>query len=273
MSNELDVLRRDCPLPVLMHRLGYGRFARSSSCSPFRQDNSASWGIFQTQDSKRWLYKDLATGETGDEISFLAKVHRLDCKQHFHQLLRIYSEAAHRITLGEPLDVYPGGPAKPKPDLSALQVGTNEQLKMLSHLRGISMDGLRWASWRGLLKFGWIYDLEMYGVCDCSGLLAEVRRLDGLHFPARGGRMGSASKSQSLRHSRMAWPLGIIESGECECIALVEGMPDLLAMHQFVVEESASHRVAPVGMMTSCCNIADEALPFFQGKRVHLPPS
>jgi hypothetical protein len=30
MNIELENLRRQCPLPVLMNRLGYGQFARSS---------------------------------------------------------------------------------------------------------------------------------------------------------------------------------------------------------------------------------------------------
>jgi hypothetical protein len=272
MSIELSELRRLCPLPVLMDRLGYGQFARSSCRSPFRNDTNAPWGIFRTQDDQRCLFKDLATGETGDEIAFLAHIHKLDCKRNFSQLLRIYKEAAQRSPMGLPREVYPSGTAKPKPDTAFLKDGTDEQLLTLSRLRGISTDGLHFARLRGVLKFGWIGDLELFAVKDRFGLLAEIRRLDGLEFPARGGIMGRASKCKSLPHSRKNWPLGIIESVNCESIALVEGMPDFLAMHQFVVEESASQRVAPVAMLTSSCDIASEALPYFNGKRVRIFP-
>ena len=272
MSIELETLRRQCPLPVLMTRLGYGQYTRSSCRSPFRQDNNASWGIFRTQDDKRWLYKDMATGETGDEIAFLAKVHKLDCKRHFSQLLRMYNEVAHRSPIGEPMEVFAGAPAKAKPDTSFLSDGTDEQLQILSRLRGISYDGLNYARMRGLLKFGFHNDLELFAVLDSSGLLAEIRRLDGLEFPATDGIVGRATKCKSLLHSRHNWPLGIIESMESDCIALVEGMPDFLCMHQFVVEESASGRVAPVAMLSSGCDIAAEALPYFNGKKVRIFP-
>ncbi len=272
MSIDLAKLRRECPLPVLMNRLGYGQYARTSCHSPFRSDNNASWGIFRTQDDKRWLYKDLATGETGDELAFLAKVHQLDCKRHFGQLLRIYREVANRSPVGVALAVYPCGAPKPKPNTSFLTEGTDEQLQTLSRLRGISFDGLYYARQRGMLKFGVRNDLELFAVIDSSGVVAEIRRLDGLEFPGAGGIVGKTSKCMSLPHSRKNWPLGIIESVDSDCVALVEGMPDFLAMHQFVVEESASGRVAPVAMLSSCCDIANEALSYFNGKRVRIFP-
>jgi len=272
MNINLEKLRCQCPLPVLMNRLGFAQFARRSCHSPFRNDSNASWGIFCTEDDKRWLYKDLATGETGDEIAFLAHVHKLNCRRDFSQLLRIYKEAANRITLGQPLEVYPSGPAKPKINTSFLTDGTNEQLQILSRLRGISYDGLHFARLRGVLKFGFLNDFELFAVLDSSGLLAEIRRLDGLEFPATGGIVGRACKCRSLQYSRKNWPLGIIESVGSDCIALVEGMPDFLAMHQFVIEESASQRVAPVAMLSSSCDIAAEALPYFNGKRIRIFP-
>ena len=268
MKHNLLQLRIQCPLPVLMNRLGYGRFARSSCPSPFRSDQNASWGVYQAQ--KNWMFKDLATGECGDEIHFLAHVHKLDAKRDFIQLLRIYAEAANRPALGVPLEVLPSTRTIEKPDTSFLNEGTEEQLKILSELRNISLEGLRFAQLRKVLMFGQWKEHELYAVTDKSGLLAEIRRLDGLEFLGYGRFPGH--KSHTLPHSRKNWPLGIMEAATSTGIALVEGMPDFLALHQFVVEEGLSDRVAPVAMLTSSCDIAHEALPYFTGKNVRIFP-
>src|SRR6202000_2212228 len=50
------------------------------------------------------------------------------------------------------------------------------------------------------------------------------------------------------------------------------GLPDFLALHQYVVEENAQDRVAPVAMLRSACLINSEALPLFSGKHVRIYP-
>jgi hypothetical protein len=79
-------------------------------------------------------------------------------------------------------------------------------------------------------------------------------------------------KSHALRGSQKSWPLGIIEAAECDYLALAEGLPDFLALHQYVVEEGAEGRVAPVAMLSSACLIAKEALAHFQRKHVRIYP-
>ena len=100
MEHDLKLLRYQCPLPVLMNRLGLARFARNCCASPFRSDHHASWGIFLY--NGRWLFKDFATDECGDEIKFLAKLNRLDPKQDFFKLLDLYAmpNATHPIPGG-----------------------------------------------------------------------------------------------------------------------------------------------------------------------------
>jgi hypothetical protein len=66
MNIDLNQLREKCPMPVLMQRLGLERFAKPSCPSPFRNDEHASWGIFEKEG--RWFFKDFATEESGDEM-------------------------------------------------------------------------------------------------------------------------------------------------------------------------------------------------------------
>src|ERR1019366_7495556 len=82
-------LRQKCPLPVLVARVGLGRYAKSSCPSPFRQDQTASWGIYER--NGRWLFKDFGTGECGDEMPLLAHLNGVHEKRDFLKLVEIYA--------------------------------------------------------------------------------------------------------------------------------------------------------------------------------------
>src|SRR5438094_8841954 len=92
MSADVDALKRACPMPVLLHRMRLGEFAKNSCRSPFRPDEKPSWGVFQ-RDGK-WFFKDQATGDSGDELTLLARWKGLDAKRDFQELLRLYAELA-----------------------------------------------------------------------------------------------------------------------------------------------------------------------------------
>ena len=268
MKPDLQYLREKCPLPVIMQRLGLERYAKSSCPSPFRPDEHASWGIFQH--NGHWLFKDFATGECGDEIAFLAQYHKLDNQRDFLKLLDLYQELANRsdivsyMTLPEELPVFNF------PDLSFLEDGTEEQIRRLSILRHISLPGLQYAADRGHLRFGHWRGHEVFGVVDESELLGEIRRLDGLEFPGFGSF--PSHKSHTIKHSRKNWPLGILDAEDCTGVALVEGLPDFLAMHQFIVEADLRRKVGAVAMLTSSCDISADTIHRFQGKYVRIFP-
>jgi len=251
-----------------MRKLGLGRFATSSCPSPFRADLNASWGIYESRG--RWLFKDFGTGEWGDEIALLAHLHQLDQQRDFVKLLGLYERVANLTGDLAELPVILPEASNLKPDTSFLTTGGDDQISKLSSLRKISEEGLRYASDRGVLKFGQWLGHEVFAVLDQSGVLAEVRRLDGQYFP--GSDKFPSHKSHTLKHSRKHWPLGILEALDCAGIGLVEGMPDFLAFHQFAVEEGLNGKVAPVAMLTSSCDIATDALSQFNGKSIRIFP-
>jgi hypothetical protein len=268
MKPDLEQLRQKCPLPNLMERVGLGRYARSSCPSPFRPDQTASWGIYER--NGRWLFKDFGTGECGDEISLLAHLHQLDQQRDFMMLLEIYAGVASKtVNLPEPA-VIKSTPSNLKPDTGFLKIGGSEQIERLAALRKISVEGLRYASDRGVLKFGQWHGHQIYAVTDQSGCLAELRRLDGQLFEGYGSL--GPHKSHTVKHGRKNWLLGILEAGDCAGVALVEGMPDFLAMHQFVLEEGMVGQIAPVAMLTSSCDIAPDALSYHAGKSIRIFP-
>lgn len=132
------------------------------------------------------------------------------------------------------------------------------------------MEGLQWAQDRGVLVFGRWYGAEVYGVKDVSGRVMEIRKLDGSMFQAGGGL--AERKSHAIKGSQKRWPVGIQEAAQCPMIKLVEGIPDFLAAHQVVIEESRQGCVAPVGMLCASVSIADQALRLFKGRHVRMFP-
>jgi hypothetical protein len=271
MNKQIDVnaLKQICPLPHLMELVGLGQYAKSSCPSPFRQDQKASWGIFQY--SGRWMYKDFGTGEVGDEIGLLATMNGLNPHDDFCKVLRIYQDIVNgRCFRTKAGSLITPCSEKTIPDAVGLGPGTEAQIQKLSALRGISVEGLQFAQQRGVLIFGVKWGLAVYGVRDQTGRLVEVRRLDGLNFPTWGRLV--ERKSHALKGSQKDWPLGIQEAKDFEHVALVEGLPDFLALHQYVVQEQAQERVGPVTMLSSACGIAPDALEYFKGKQVRIYP-
>ena len=268
VEKRLLRLKQQCPMPVLLRKLRLGAYAKPSSCSPFRIDENASWGIFET--TTGWRFKDHATEESGDEITLIARWKGWDTRKDFGRIVDFYHVAAARQDQAG--TIIPPSLATPvaRPDLTGFTPGTDEQLEHLSRLRTISVAALQQASQRGFLIFGRFKNFEVFGVKDQSGKLGEVRRLDGSWFPAFGH--WPEHKSHTLRGSTKNWPVGLIESAAAAQIALVEGLPDFLAAFDFVLREHKTDVVAPVALLSTSVNLDSGIWSQFAGKRVRLYP-
>lgn len=269
LQQELIRLKQQCPMPMLMRKLGLGAYARSSCRSPFREDQNPSWGIFQRQGG--WHFKDFSDGDSGDEVTLLARFKGWDVKEDFKRIVALYTATAAQPDAVDQMLIQPATASPPTPpDLSGLTSGTVEQLQQLSELRSISVAALELAVERGFLVFGICCDAEVFGLKDASGRLAETRRLDGELFPAIGSL--PQRKSHTLRGSTKSWPLGMLESASCSRIALVEGLPDFLACFDFLLREDKFNVVAPISILSASANLSDEALTLFNGKHVRMFP-
>ena len=266
-------LKRVCPMPTLMRRIGLGDYATTSCQSPFRKDAAPSFGIFQAP-SGDWLFKDHATGQTGDELHLLALYLGRDANSDFQYLLEQYAFYAGQ---SREADGHAGGPAKqvttskPAVDLTNYRAGGADEIRELANARPYYREGLNWASGRGVLNFGEIGGNPVYVVTDCTKKLAEARRIHGKTFH-------QGNKSHCLKGSSKSWPIGILEAKSYPNIALVEGVPDFLHAHAAILHEQSNHYAstdvscAPVAMLGASCNIAEEALEHFNGKHVTLFP-
>ena len=136
------------------------------------------------------------------------------------------------------------------------------QFFTLATLRAISIEGVKLACKRGLLRFGHHQGRVTWFILDKSCRVAQARRLDGQPWTA-------AAKAWTLRGSQATWPVGVAESLPFATVAICEGGPDLLAAHHFIWTENREHDCAAVAILGGA-NINADALPSFAGKRVRI---
>ena len=144
-----------------------------------------------------------------------------------------------------------------------LHSGTQEEIRLLAKVRGLSTEGLLMAQERGLLRFGQHYGQPAWFVLDKTLRNIQTRRLDGqLWF----GRI----KALSLKNSNGNWPIGLYESLEYPNIAIVEGMPDLLAAHHFLWAEEYETRWGVITILGASSHFPPEAIPLLKDKSIKI---
>ena len=104
-------------------------------------------------------------------------------------------------------------------------------------------------------------------VTDGARVNAQARRLDGRLWPHIGDK-----KAFTLPGSRAAWPIGTKEAENFPCVVLVEGGPDLLAAHHFIVAEDREADTAAVAVLGAANDLPEDALLHLANKRVRLFP-
>ena len=269
-QNTTASLRTRCPLPVLMKRMGYGKYTKKNCNSPFRTDKHPSFGVYER--GGRWYWKDLGNGDHGDEVEFILHARKKDCSGSFIKALDYWTNVASKDLTSEEVAALKVQASEPrvKPDASRFCRGTEVEMQALAQRRNIDINGIHLADELGLLVFGRMGPNVVYGVTDLSGNILEVRRLDGKNFPAYGSV--PERKSHAIRGSNKSWPVGIANIGSKRRIVLVEGVPDLLAACEVICNEDAVDEVAPVAILSAGSSIDKEALPLFKGCDVRIIP-
>jgi hypothetical protein len=159
--------------------------------APFRPDQTPSCTIFHDR------IIDWSTGEKMDGIELYALAKQVTTKQAIGELARHLGLNGDRPT--EPIRKRP-----------SLDKGTQADADAMIENRGFSVEGIRLARDRGLLRFGRACGFRSWVVIDASGKLAQARRVDGELYPAFGDL--GARKSHTLAGSKQNWPLGVMEA-------------------------------------------------------------
>jgi hypothetical protein len=225
---QLDAAKARVTIADAWHALGLPGEPRRTCCSPFREDKRPSFSIFA--DGRGW--KDFATGEAGDVVSFVKCATAGTDAEAIRRVLELAGGIA------SPVELAPRqGPAKPArtpfDGLAGLTLAppTVGEVLALAELRHWpTFAGLELAARRGLLRCAgvkhradthraWIFT-------DNARHSAQARRLDGEPWPGD----GHTFKSKTLRTDD-DHPPGLADIVACErrAVLICEGEPDALA--------------------------------------------
>lgn len=249
LNTTLAEAKRRLPIHQLWRQLGLPGAPARSCRSPFREDRRPSFSI--SPDGAHWW--DFGTGEHGDAVDFLARARGLTLAAAIEELRRL---------AGVPLpQLRPASTARSaRPDL---RVGTEAEFQQLAALRNLSLDGLRLASGRGVLRFGRFHGVPSWFITDSHTRNTQARRLDGR-------RWANDAKALTLPGSRASRPVGARTAAHFPVILFCEGGPDLLAAHHFIAIEDREGDAAAVAMLGGSLAIPEEDLTLFAGKRVRF---
>ena len=262
------------PLPDLL--MADGCHPRRSGSNwlclcPFHAENTPSFNVYPKHES--WRFKCFGCNVKGDVFDYVKRRNGIGFVEARNWLSARAGFPRSTAALHSPNLLLRSHATATKPSgkmrtLPIFRTSRTGELNRLSTLRNLSMDGVRLAESRGLLRFGRACGFNCWIVTDAASLSSQARRMDGESFPAV--RSLAARKTHTIRGSQAAHPVGLREAEKYGTIAVVEGGPDLLAACHFITVEERERDVAPVAMLGAALTIRPESLLRFEGKRVRI---
>ena len=265
-DSPLQAAKERLSIPALWQLLNLPGKPGKSCRSPFREDRSESFSVFE--DGRRW--KDFSTGEGGDVADFLAAASGSSPEEGAKRLIQMAGTLPPERT-NEPRktvcshDAADSERERKRATWPSFDCITDEELETIAALRGLSPEGVRFAAWDGILYCADSREGRAWIITDRTGRNAQARRMDGKPWE----RIGA--KARTLPGAAASWPIGLpVLAPEFSCVALCEGGPDLLAAYCAARWLGLQDIVVPASMLGASNRIPDDALRHFTGKRVRI---
>jgi hypothetical protein len=266
---QLDAAKVRVGIADAWRALGLPGEPLRTCCSPFREDRHPSFSIFA--DGRGW--KDFATGEGGDVVSFVKCATGYTDAEAIRRVLELAGDNASPVALAPRK-----GPAKPVPvpydglaglDLQPPTLGEVLALAELRHWPTFA--GLELAASRGLLRFAsvkhWGDTHLAWIVTDHARKSAQARRLDGEQWPGD----GYAYKSKTLR-ADADHPPGLADVVACDrrTVLICEGEADTLAALLLAWAGDIADKVGVVCLTGASKPLPPSVLDTLRGRRCRV---
>jgi hypothetical protein len=179
MINKLNEAKNRCNIHWQWDHFSLRGSPKRSCRSPFREDSHASFSVTENGQG----FHDFSTGEHGDSIRFLKLVLRITNKEACKKILRLAGNESYPWISKErqPCNYNKAVNGGLKSyDWPLTQKGSTEDIKRLSALRDIGIQGLQLASRLGILWFfNDQYGNRCWSVTDNARHVRQDRKLDG----------------------------------------------------------------------------------------------
>lgn len=244
--------------------LGFDGEPKASCKSPFREDRSPSFSIFEG--GKAWT--DHASGDGGDVVEFIRHAIGGD-----HKDVREWLQ--ERIGSHQPSPRPIAAPANAKAIKwpSPLVMGDSSTWQGFADKRGLTYPAVYTMAQLGLLRFTKLPDgVKCYVVTDTSNRCAEIRRLDGQLF--------ETSKVYPLQGVDKSWLPGLEllrDAPQETGVLITEGATDLLSAIDIFSRYRRNHggleSWQPVALLgAGCKKLNEDAIKLIKGRHVRLVP-
>lgn len=283
MQHLIQDAKQALPMPELWRKLGWPGEPKKSCRRPYSPEDSRDKGsVFQHQ-SGAWLFHDFVSGENFDEVALLARVEGIDNSDACRRFVELSGVKDRQRIQSTPMPqaAEDSGTTPPKaeicrprirPSIGKLEPFTLADVERVAALRGIDPLAVQLAAAEGFLWKGEKLGHESWVITDTARWNAQFRRFDGQSYYL--GAVGKEVKTLGVKGGWAAWPIGI--TAICEFkrrfrrVIIVEGMPDMLAGFQVLVEAGFTCEATVVCMTGSSMLVPDFCLPFFTGLRVRI---
>jgi hypothetical protein len=259
MDSSLDQLLAAVRISSVAQAYGVDVRQQGMSRCVFHADRTPSMSVEPVGRFGADIFRCFGCGAIGDVVGFLSRLAGFSRRRAVKALLNGFVPLGAIIPRPAPQI---GFKAPSRADV-ALDAGTPEDLARLSALRGIPVAALSMAVSRGLLRFGVYANERAWVVTDDDRYAVQFR-------PMRKGLWFGRQKAMSAKGSTTRVPVGLGGVGGAAKVHIVEGGPDLLAVHQLILmsDELAPDCQAALGFLGAAVELEPDVVSALADKHV-----